>query len=239
MKKLLHKRKSGEFSQRLLEQRASANNNVELGNRAPGNPQPRAFYINASASKQNTVNQYQPPITEQHTGQFDPSQSNTSYSQMHDDNASLASGSGRSDYLPPTTHTPVVEGYTWDMCIVVPNPDHDENKDKITANENRVSYEDIVERLYLAKLQTFCYKSGDGDEIFIKIRAPLERLQEHATLTGMTMLMDPSYLKKFIDNRSQPIADDPDQTNLTPYQFIYGPYNPGKSVICSSLIIYY
>lgn len=230
MKKLLNnKKKPGDTSQRLLDpnQRPSNSNNVELGRRFVGNnttanQQPRTFYINTAQNS----GAYQPPNTDANSGHFDSNNATTSYSQMQDDHHT--STTSKSVDYPGKSQAEVVEGYEWDFCIVVPNPNHEENKDKISANENRISYEDIVERLYLAKLQTFTFKSGDGDEIFIKVRASLSRLQEHAELTGLSMLMDPNYLKKHIDKRSQPIADDPDQTSLTPYQFIYGPYNSGK-----------
>ncbi|RYY85774.1 hypothetical protein EON63_06855 [archaeon] len=84
----------------------------------------------------------------------------------------------------------------------------------------------------LGGLQTYSYFSGDGDEIFIKVRASLERLRQHASLVGMTIRMDPEYLRKHVDNRRQPIQDNADLTSLPPYQYIYAPYEYGESCMC-------
>jgi hypothetical protein len=142
------------------------------------------------------------------------------------------------------------EGYQWDFCIVLPNPEfyrkrHEEADEEARAagrplpsatrtefNSNHVPYREIVERLYLAGLQTYSFLSGDGDEIYVKIRAPLQKLKDHASAVGLNMLYDPTYLKKQIDNQQHPIADDPEITTLTPYQFIYGPFDEGTKILC-------
>lgn len=165
---------------------------------------------------------------------------------------------------------PVIEGYGWDFCLVLPNPEFYKNREEARdleigegvevgkrqnrrgsrfefptsfkkvkeINANKVSFEDIMERLYCAGLQTYCFQSGDNDEIYIKIRASLRRLQEHATAIGFEMLYDPNYLQKYMDNKDSPIADDPDITSITPYQFIYGPYDLGKCYIFVHFLLY-
>eukprot|EP01031_Cornospumella_fuschlensis_P028338 gene28338-34214_t len=133
------------------------------------------------------------------------------------------------------------EGYRWDFCIQLANPDFDPNdtsdnpmnKAKPRDEEAWKNYEEIMERLFLGGLQTYSYFSGDGDEIFIKVRASLERLRQHASLVGMTMRMDPEYLRKFVDNRRQPIQDNAEITSLPPYQYIYAPYEYDKHVMFS------
>lgn len=138
------------------------------------------------------------------------------------------------------------EGYTWDFCIVVPNPSfyqkqHEEEEAKLRAegkpipnvtalNPNKVTWEDIMERLHIAGLQTYCFQSGDGDELYIKIRAPLDVLRRHANQTEFKLLYDPKALREKVDKKSAPIADDPEITHLTPYQFIYGPYDDGNPI---------
>lgn len=129
---------------------------------------------------------------------------------------------------------PVVEGYTWDFCILVPNPDfvgdgkEDEKKDENT--ENRIPVGEILERLHLGGLQTYQFYSGDNDEIFIKVRAPLQRLMSHAEETGFRLLLDEHYLEKHVDDPLNPIADDPDITRLSPYEYIYGKYMQGNTL---------
>lgn len=124
----------------------------------------------------------------------------------------------------------IQEKYKWDFCIVVPNPYFDGNSEIFkNRNQNQETYESIMERLHLAGLQTYAFQSGDGDEIFIKVRASLERLQQHADVTELQVLMDPIYLKERVDSQKEgKIRDDPEVTSLTPYQFIYGKYQKGK-----------
>jgi hypothetical protein len=152
----------------------------------------------------------------------------------------------------PRNYFRAEEGYTWDFCMVVPNPAHYERQrrekdDKLRSegkpipsithlNPNKVTFEDIIERLFIAGLQTYSFSSGDGDEIYIKVRAPLEILKRHANETKFIMQYDPTYLRNYIDRKHQPIADDPEITTLTPYQFIYGPYDDGKRVFPSVVL---
>ena len=128
------------------------------------------------------------------------------------------------------------EGYNWDLCIVVLNPIHQDNQELIRHRTvNQESYEAIMERLYLAGLQTYPYLSKDHTEIFIKVRASLERLEEHAALIELPMLLDPAYLKDHIDNPKSLVRDDPTQTNLTPYQFIHAKYQQGTKHILTNV----
>lgn len=135
---------------------------------------------------------------------------------------------------------PVVEGYNWDFCIVVPNPDYvgdkkegEEKKEEST--ENRIAVLEILERLHLGGLQTYQFYSGDNDEIIIKVRAPLARLMSHAEETGFRLLLDEHYLEKHVDDPLNPIADDPDITRLSPYEYIYGKYMQGN-IACLYLL---
>ncbi len=100
---------------------------------------------------------------------------------------------------------------------------------------NQESYEAIMERLYLAGLQTYPYLSKDHSEILIKVRASLERLEEHAALIELPMLLDPAYLKDHMDNPTALVRDDPTQTNLTPYQFIHAKYQQGEYTISTNV----
>jgi hypothetical protein len=159
----------------------------------------------------------------------------------------------------------IPEGYSWDICIVVPYDAHElaslrgdpassssllpkteeadiekqqQPEEKENEGENgekyspdHVSFGQIVERLYQAGLQTYCFQSCDLDEIYIKVRAPLRRLAQHATEIGMEMLLDPTQLREKIDNKEAPIEDDHEVTPLTPYQSIFAPFDDGKKFI--------
>lgn len=133
----------------------------------------------------------------------------------------------------------VNEGYKWDFCIKVDNPDYnggkdDDKDDKPKSNEHKMSHDEILERLHLGGLQTYQYYSGDNDEIIIKIRAPLARLQQHAEETGFRMLLDEAHLERFIDDPNSPIADDPEITRLGPYEYIYAKYSRGEA-LCAQM----
>jgi hypothetical protein len=120
----------------------------------------------------------------------------------------------------------VREGYKWDFCIVVTNPDFDDgsNAPKTEKHPDHISHEEILERLQLAGLEVYPYYSGDGDEIIIKIRAPLERLQARAVKTGIRMLLDDDYVEKYIDDPESPIQEDFDISKYRRYEFIYAPF---------------
>jgi hypothetical protein len=132
--------------------------------------------------------------------------------------------------------TPAVEikeGYQWDFCILVANPDFlgdKSDRDTVVSaiDEHKMHHEEILERLHLGGLDTYQFYSGDNDEIFIKIHASLERLQHHAEQIGFRMLLDEHYLEQHVDDPSNRIADNPDLTRLSPYEFIHSKYDTGE-----------
>ncbi len=75
-----------------------------------------------------------------------------------------------------------IEGYTWDLIILLPNPDYhsyDRNKYK-----NQMTCELLAEKLTKGKLDYYFYYSIDKEEIICKVRARLERLKEYAESAG-------------------------------------------------------
>lgn len=132
---------------------------------------------------------------------------------------------------PTATKSPrkeVKENYDWDFCIVVPNPEHDSFKSKPLHKEFK-PYTEILERLHLAELETYQFYSTDMDEIFIKVRAPLNILRRHAQNVEFKMLLDSNYLKKHVENLKEPIGEDPSVTKISPYDYIYASYDDSKS----------
>lgn len=131
---------------------------------------------------------------------------------------------------PTATKSPrkeVKDNYEWDFCIVVPNPEHDSFKSKPLHKEFK-PYTEILERLHLAELETYQFYSTDMDEIFIKIRAPLNILRRHAQNVEFKMLLDSNYIKKHVENLKEPIGEDPNHTKISPYDFIYASYDDSK-----------
>eukprot|EP01039_Chlorochromonas_danica_P003205 gene3205-3510_t len=214
------KRTKQDFSQKLLDDRG---HEVELGR--PNSTQISPMSTSPSYPRP-SISTTMNPMTS--SASHRPSISNSVTSSAS--TATGASQPGKADFQPN-------EGYRWDVCIVLPNHDFvpenetpaEEAKRKETAEEQRKFYEEVMERLFLAGLQTYSFLSGDGDEIYIKIRASLSRLQTHAELRETLVQLDADYLRKNIDNRRQPIMDNEDMTSLPPYQYIYAPYKKDKA----------
>jgi hypothetical protein len=82
-------------------------------------------------------------------------------------------------------------------------------------------YNEIVERLMLGGLQTDQFFSGDTDEIVIKVRASLSRLEQAAESSDLRFLCNEEYLEAEIDDPEEKIADDPYVSRITPYEHIY------------------
>jgi hypothetical protein len=131
----------------------------------------------------------------------------------------------------------VDENYSYDFCLVVPNPEDDKFKSEPIA-DNYIPVSEILERLHLVGLETYQFYSGDSDEIYIKIRAPLQILRSHAENMKLKMLLDSNYLKKHVENIKAPIGQDPLLTKISPYEFIYGSYDDGRSLVSFSLLIF-
>lgn len=113
--------------------------------------------------------------------------------------------------------------YKYDFCLVVPNPNHTDVKVILLnqPNPSRLTYEEIVDRLIASNLQFYSFLSGDGDEIYIKIRASIERLEEQAEKINQYLLLDSTKLEKIIDNPLCPMGDDTRITSYSPYELIY------------------
>jgi hypothetical protein len=121
------------------------------------------------------------------------------------------------------------ENYEWDFCIVLPNPEHEDFKAEPIA-ENYEPPAEILRRLHNAGLETYQFYSGDWDEIFIKIRAPLDILRAHAESVEYKLMLDPNYIKRHIENIKEPIGGDLNHTKLSPYDFIYASYDDCKKL---------
>ena len=133
----------------------------------------------------------------------------------------------RSKVVPKRLHKDKKEGYDWDFCLVLPNPEDDQFKEKPIDPKYQPPLE-ILRRLHTAGLETYQYYSGDWDEIFIKIRAPLDVLRSHAKNMELKMLLDSNYIKRHIENMKEPIGTDENHTKLSPYEFIYASYDDSK-----------
>mmetsp|Transcript_32767 Transcript_32767/g.47312 ORF Transcript_32767/g.47312 Transcript_32767/m.47312 type:complete len:789 (-) Transcript_32767:186-2552(-) len=115
----------------------------------------------------------------------------------------------------------------WDFCIVIPNPEFIE-KGETEPRKVNLHYREIIERLLIGGLDIYQFYSGDGDEIFIKVGASIERLEKWARKSILKFLLDPHYLKEKLDTL-HPIHHDPSISPISPYQFIYHKYIQEKA----------
>ena len=76
-----------------------------------------------------------------------------------------------------------------------------------------------------AGLETFAFLSVQGDEVYIKVRAPLDVLREQAKMVSYPMKLDMVELeKKFDKETGKPLIKHEQDRAYKPYQHIYIEY---------------
>ena len=128
-----------------------------------------------------------------------------------------------------TTVKRIDEDYGYDYCIVVPHPDYQE-PDEDYIRKVHMSYYEILDRLHMAQLETYQFRSGDGDEVLIKIRAPLHVLKKWATFKSLVVECNPDYLYNVIDSPilENKIAQNSAITSLQPYDHMFFEYDEDR-----------
>lgn len=124
-------------------------------------------------------------------------------------------------------------GYSWDYCMVFEVHDAE---DRLTAEQQKKSLKYVIDRLAEGGLQTKLFFSAQKDEVYLKIRAPLKRLQREADRISYRLLLEPAILASKLLNgnmaakqeekRWKPVEvpNNSIQTDVDPYEFIYGDY---------------
>lgn len=133
------------------------------------------------------------------------------------------------------------DGYGWDFIIMIPDPEYVKLQAPdgvVDVDPAFVPHNEIVERLIIAGLETYQYRTGDEDEIVVKVRAPLSKLKSHATSLKFIMKYDEHYLQDVIDDPNKPIVDDIEVTSYSPYEYIYGPYDQGERVFIDNIFLF-
>ena len=124
-------------------------------------------------------------------------------------------------------------GYSWDYVFVFKVTPNDEKL--ASTNMREFSLRSIVLRMAESGLQTKIFYNAQHNEVFCKIRAPLNRLLTQARETKYNLLCDPISLSNLltVGNRNAPperrwgpiaIRTDGIQTEIPPYEFIYATY---------------
>ncbi|KAH8047777.1 intracellular chloride channel [Aureococcus anophagefferens] len=130
----------------------------------------------------------------------------------------------------------------WDVVMVLPvTPSDEESKEEDVENANRKFFEATIEKLASAGLQYKSCYSIQGDEIYVKIRSPEDRLEGQADVRDVPMLMDPSKLEKalaagFPELQIAPIdigtdCDGQAVSRFAPSQHIYCKYDRHPSLL--------
>jgi len=124
-------------------------------------------------------------------------------------------------------------GYSYDVVVVMPVYGADE---KLSAVQRQYSHEFIVRALSNAGLETHMFYSQQQDEVYIKVRASLRRLQLHAAKTEYLMELNPQEVQQCIEAGAKDesgswkwlpmkILDIKSQSRFEPHQHVYGKYS--------------
>ncbi|CAM9350095.1 unnamed protein product [Choristocarpus tenellus] len=120
-----------------------------------------------------------------------------------------------------------VNGYSWDYVMVFEVRTEDK---ELTSYQRMFSLKEILTRLAAGGLETCMYYSVQRDEVYCKIRCPLDRLGREADRIGYMLLLDANSLRA-ICHHGRPgkwgaiqIQDEHNQCQYEPYEHIYAPY---------------
>eukprot|EP01039_Chlorochromonas_danica_P012379 gene12379-14143_t len=108
-------------------------------------------------------------------------------------------------------------GYSWDYFMAFKVYDEDET---VSDYQREFSLTYILDRLTAGGLEVRLFYSLQRKEIFCKIRASLERLQQHADLVDLRLALDAQELEKVCragrDGLWEPLKL-PDESPMTHY----------------------
>lgn len=123
-------------------------------------------------------------------------------------------------------------GYSWDYCMVFNVHDADV---KLTPKQEKFSLRYVINRLAEAGLQTKTFYSTQRDEVYVKIRCPLKRLQKEADRMNYRLCLEPTQLanrlrmgneKGPVEKHWKPVQVPTTsiETTIDPYEYIYCDY---------------
>jgi anoctamin-10/anoctamin-7 len=125
-------------------------------------------------------------------------------------------------------------GYGYDIVMIFPV--HEE-EDVLSNEQQKWSMKKICERFAKVGLQLKLYYSVDREEIYVKIRAPLDLLKVEADVIDYCMELDPAELERRCatgvpEKNIDPIIFDevPEMTTMSPYESIYGKYDQEEAL---------
>merc|ERR1719230_1285955 len=116
--------------------------------------------------------------------------------------------------------------------------DEDAPKEPREDGKPRRTWREMLKRFNDAGLETFAYYSIQKDEVYIKIRASLDRLMQQADAVNWKMELDPAVLadtaaKGFPKFGIKPLElnDDPKYCKYKPYEYIFAKFDQDPDLV--------
>ena len=128
-------------------------------------------------------------------------------------------------------------GYSWDLVMVFPTEDIAPTEPRDDGKPRR-TWQYMLNQFNAAGLETFAYLSIQKDEVYIKIRASLDRLMQQADLVNWKMELDPATLeavatKGFPKFGIKALELNPDKKycKYAPYEHIYAKFDQDPELV--------
>ncbi|CAM9243719.1 unnamed protein product [Hapterophycus canaliculatus] len=122
-------------------------------------------------------------------------------------------------------------GYTWDYVMVFEVRAEDK---ELTSFQRKFSMKEILTKLNAGGIETRMFYSVQRDEVYCKIRCPLERLKREADRVGYKVLLDANVLRNTC-HHGRPgkwagidIQDEYNESPYMAYEYIYAPYTADR-----------
>ena len=133
----------------------------------------------------------------------------------------------------------------WDMCLVLPSKAKPVSSQAAEGREEGVELFDaahLARRLAGAGLKFQCYRSIQGDEVYVRVGATMKRLNDQADVMDFKVKLDAAKTEAmaaagFPDLKINPIEipnampDGAPISRYAPFEHIYGKYEPEAPLV--------
>lgn len=129
-----------------------------------------------------------------------------------------------------------VNGYSWDYVLVFRVVGKDE---QLSQKQRELSFKRVLSALADGGIETKVFYSSHADQVFVKLRAPRDRLIKEADRMNIRLKLDPGALRALCqagrtvgkDTMWGPlgIPDECEETTIDPYDFIYCEYRAKRT----------
>jgi hypothetical protein len=137
-------------------------------------------------------------------------------------------------------------GYSWDCALVFKVY---LNSEDVTEAQSKYSIKRVLHELADGGLETRLFYSAQADEVYCKVRAPLDRLQQEADRVDMKLALDPDAIRALsragkVDakgNQLWPPINIPEECAETPYSpfdYIYGKFEHEREDVAKLYKVY-